>query len=184
LGINLKYVRTSGVPHIIGNLSMRATTLLQTYLNRKSSQDVMALQNAKSPNFEIFITPSLGVPGQNDIWMQPLWLITENIIKEKVVASPKFELWWILWVCVCMWLICAPKIPSNHALINLLFGLCRSVWIIDPLIIRPNPHLGTPTHPFTPKMLQAKESTPIPFSVVFTFKVTFESFKECGGVSM
>jgi hypothetical protein len=72
---------------------MRATTLLQTYLNRKSSQDVMTFQSAKNPNFEIFITLNLGVPGQNDIWMQPLWLITENIIKEKVVASPKFELW-------------------------------------------------------------------------------------------
>jgi hypothetical protein len=29
--------------------------------------------------------------------------------KGKVVASPKSVLWWILWICVYMWLIHAPK---------------------------------------------------------------------------
>ncbi len=28
---------------------------------------------------------------------------------------------------------------SNYALINLLFSLCKSMWIIDPLITHPNP---------------------------------------------
>jgi hypothetical protein len=32
---------------------------------------------------------------------------------------------------------------SNHGLTNLLFGLCRFVWIIGLFIIRPSPHLGT-----------------------------------------
>jgi hypothetical protein len=31
--------------------------------------------------------------GQNDIWMQPPWLITENIIRGKVVASLKYGMW-------------------------------------------------------------------------------------------
>jgi hypothetical protein len=48
--------------------------------------------------------------GENDIWVQPLWLVIENIIREKVVASPKFRLWWVLWVRVCSWFICAPKV--------------------------------------------------------------------------
>jgi hypothetical protein len=38
----------------------------------------MALQSARSPNFENFKIPNLGVPRQNDTWMQPLWLITKN----------------------------------------------------------------------------------------------------------
>jgi hypothetical protein len=46
---------------------------------------------------------------------------------------------------------------SNSALTNLLFGLCRSVWIIDSLVICPSPHAGAPTHPSTPKMLWARE---------------------------
>jgi hypothetical protein len=39
--------------------------------------------------------------------------------------------------------------------------------------------------PFTPKMLQIKERTPIPsYFVIFIFKLAFESFKECGGASI
>jgi hypothetical protein len=38
------------------------------------------------------ISGILGLPGQNDIWMQPSWLITMNTIRGKVVASIKFEL--------------------------------------------------------------------------------------------
>jgi hypothetical protein len=37
----------------------------------------------------------------------------------------------------------------NYAVTNLLFGLCNFVWIIDSLVIRPNPHLGAPAHPST-----------------------------------
>jgi hypothetical protein len=74
---------------------------------------------------------------------------------------------------------------SNHALTNLLFGLCRLMWIIDPPIICPSPHPITLTRPITFKMLRTREHTPIPFSSdVFTnFELAFESFKECGGAS-
>jgi hypothetical protein len=67
------------------------------------------------------------------------WLIIENTIRGKVVTSPKSRPWWILWVYVCPWLVCAPKC-SDYALTNLLFGLCRSIWIIDPLVTHHNPH--------------------------------------------
>jgi len=30
---------------------------------------------------------------------------------------------------------------SNYALTNLLFGLCKSMWIIDPIFLHLNPHL-------------------------------------------
>jgi len=45
---------------------------------------------------------------------------------------------------------------SNYTLTNLLFGLCRSLWIIDPLFIHTSPHLGAPTHPSTPEVLWTK----------------------------
>jgi hypothetical protein len=57
--------------------------------------------------------------GQNDILVQGLWLGIENIIKGKVVASPKFGPWWILWVRVCSWLVRAPKMfqPCTNQLV-------------------------------------------------------------------
>jgi hypothetical protein len=59
----------------------------------------MNLQSGKNPNFENFKTLDLGVLGQNDIWVQPLWLGVENTIRGKVVAFPKSRPWWVLWVC-------------------------------------------------------------------------------------
>jgi hypothetical protein len=87
--------------------------------NWRIAKEVMAFQSVKSPNFKNFRTFNLGVPGQNDIWMQPLWLITKNTIKGKVVASPKFEPWWVLWIYVCMWFVRAPKVlqPCTNQLV-------------------------------------------------------------------
>jgi hypothetical protein len=48
---------------------------------------------------------------------------------------------------------------SNYALTNLLFDLCRSVWIIDPFVTCHNPHPKAPTRPTTPEMLWVKEHT-------------------------
>jgi hypothetical protein len=56
-----------------------------------------------------FQDSNLGVLGQNDIWVLAPWLGTKNIIRGKVVASPKSGSWWILWVHVCSWLVRAPK---------------------------------------------------------------------------
>jgi hypothetical protein len=51
----------------------------------------------------------LGVPGQNDIWVLAPWLCTKNIIRGKVVVSHKSRSWWVLWVRVCLWFVCAQK---------------------------------------------------------------------------
>jgi hypothetical protein len=40
-----------------------------------------------------YLKNKMGVLGQNDIWVLALWLGTENITREKVVASLKFGLW-------------------------------------------------------------------------------------------
>jgi hypothetical protein len=67
---------------------------------------------------------------------------------------------------------------SNHALINLLFELCKSLCIIDPFVTCPSPHRRAPTHFSTPEMLQAREHTPTPSSVVFTFGLKVESIMD------
>jgi hypothetical protein len=57
----------------------------------------------------------------------------------------------------------------NFALTNLLSGLCRSMWIIDLLITCPNIHPRALAHPFTLKVLRAREHTPTSYpSVIFT----------------
>jgi hypothetical protein len=67
----------------------------------------------------------------------------------------------------------------NYAQTNLLFNLCRSLWIFDPLVTCPGPHPGVLAHPFTFEVMWIREHTPT-HSVVFIFRLTFESFKECG----
>ncbi len=42
---------------------------------------------------------------------------------------------------------CDTKNASNYALTN-LFGLCRSIWIIDSLVTRPCSHPRVPLRPF------------------------------------
>ncbi len=71
---------------------------------------------------------------------------------------------------------------SNYALTNLLFGLCKFLWIIDLLVTHPSPHPWTLACPFTPEVLRTKESSPTPYPFdVSTFGFTIESFRELGG---
>ncbi len=72
---------------------------------------------------------------------------------------------------------------SSYALTNLLFGLCRSVWVIGMLVNRPSLNPGAPAHRSTPEMLQAKERAPT-LSFIVTFKLIVESIKELGGASI
>jgi hypothetical protein len=123
--ITLKYVHAGGVPHIsLENPQQKLQLCFKPHLNQRFSQDIITFQSARCPNFKSFGTPNLGILGQNDIWMQPLWLITKNIIREKVVASPKSGPWWILWVYVCVSFVYAPKV----------FQLCNNqllVWFVQ-----------------------------------------------------
>jgi len=83
-------------------------------------------------------------------WNQVLvsWLGTKYTIKGKVVASPKSGSWWVLWIYVCMWFVHAPKC-FNYTLTNLLFGLCKSVWVIELFVNLPSPSWSssTPLYP-------------------------------------
>jgi hypothetical protein len=126
--------------------------------------------------------PTLGVPGQNDIWVLVPWPGTKYPIRGRWWLPPKSGSWWVLWVRVCMWFILAPKC-SNYVLIKLWFGLCISMWVIELLVNHPSPHPRAPTHPSTLEVLQAKERAPTPPSIVSTFGLVVESIKELRGAS-
>jgi hypothetical protein len=93
-----------------GMFSTRATTLLQT-----SPQLEVCRQNYEIPKsreflFKEFRDSHLGTLRQNDVWVLTLWLRTENTIRGKVVDSPKFGPWWVLWVRVYSSLVHAWKV--------------------------------------------------------------------------
>jgi hypothetical protein len=132
----------------------------RSHLNQRFTHKVIGPPKSQESQFWEFRDSHLGIPEQNDIWVLVPWPSIEYIIRGKVSASPKSRPWWVLWVRVCLWFVRAPKC-SNYALTNLLFGLCRSVWVIDLLINFPSPILA---HPFTPKVLRAKERPNSPFN--------------------
>jgi hypothetical protein len=121
------------------------------HLNRKSAHKVMGLQSCRNPNSDNFRIPNLGISRQNDISVLAPWPCTKNTIRGKVLIFPKSRPWWVLLVRVCPWLIYAPKMFPTMHLTNLLFGLCKSMWIIIPLVTRLSPHLRALTRPSTPK---------------------------------
>jgi hypothetical protein len=81
----------------------------------------------------------LGVPRQNDIWVLALWPGIENTTRWKVVVVPKFRSWWILWVCVCLWFVHAPKVfqlRTNQLVVWFLHVHAN----INVLVNLPSPH--------------------------------------------
>jgi hypothetical protein len=123
--------------------------LFSTSLQSEVCTKSYGLQSCRNSNFENFGIPNLK---QNDIWMHTPWLNIENTMKGKVVATPKFGLWWVR---VCHGLSVHQKC-SNHALTNLLFGLCRFVWIIDMLVTQPSPILELQHAPLPPKCYELR----------------------------
>jgi hypothetical protein len=58
---------------------------------------------------------------------------------------------------------------SNYALTNLLFGLCKSVWTIDLLNTRPNPHSKAPDTPLPPKCYKPRSIPQLLILSLFSF---------------
>jgi hypothetical protein len=56
----------------------------------------------------------LGISKQNDIWVLVPWPSTKNTIRGKVVASPKFGPWWVLWIHGCPCSFVHQSAPIMH----------------------------------------------------------------------
>jgi hypothetical protein len=90
----------------------------------------------------------MGVSKQNDIWVLALWPNIENIIRGKVVASPKSRPWWVLWEFVFACDLSMHLKCFNYVVTNLLFSLCMFMWVINLLVNLLSPHPGAPTRPY------------------------------------
>jgi hypothetical protein len=123
----------------------------------------------------------MGVPEQNDIWVLVLCPATKNTIRGRWWFPPSLNHGES---CESMFARGSSmhKKCFNYALTNLLFGLCRFVWIIDLLftLLLPIPKLYHAI--LAPEVLRVKERAPTPYPfVVFTFRLVVESTKEFGG---
>ncbi len=108
------------------------------HFNQRSTHKVMGPQSCESPSCGNFKTPAWESQDKMTFGCWSLWPSIEYTIRGKVVASPKSGPWWVLWICVCSWLVRAPRC-SNYALTNLLFGLCKSAWVSKLLVNLPRP---------------------------------------------
>jgi hypothetical protein len=107
------------------------------HLNWRFAHKVMGPRSHRSPNSENFGIPIWESQDKMTFGCWSRWLGTKYTIMKKVVASPKSWPWWVLWICVCSWLIRALKC-SNYARTNLLLSWCRSIWIIELLFNLPS----------------------------------------------
>jgi hypothetical protein len=77
----------------------------------------------------------------------------------------------ILSPCLHVTRPCTKNAPTTHwpTCCFVCAGPCKSVQVIDLLVVLPSPHLEALARPSTPKVFQAKECAPIPYpSIVFT----------------
>jgi hypothetical protein len=154
--------------HTIGKLSTRATTLLQTSLQLEVYMWSYAPPKLQGLQLREFRDSHLGVSGQKTIWMWPPWRGVKYIIRGKVVASPKFGLWWVLWVRGCMWFVLAPKVfqlCTNH----FVLVLCGFTWVIEACQFFLIPSRSSNMALYPSKVLQTKDRASTPYSpVVFS----------------
>jgi len=92
-GIEPIYLAAGGVPHIVGKLLTRATTLLQTAPQSKVCSQSYGAPKSRESQLVGFRDSHSGVPGKIAIWMYPPWRAVEYTIRGKVVASPKSRPW-------------------------------------------------------------------------------------------
>jgi hypothetical protein len=156
---------------------MRATILLQT-----SPQSNTKLWDSKVVGVLIFEISKLPLRSPKTKWRlgDVLWPSTNYTIRGKVVASPSLGHGESCESVFARGLFMHQKF-SNYTLTNLLFGLCKSVWVIELFVNLLSSHPRAPTCPFTPKVLRARERTLILSpSIVFTFGLAVNPSKSLG----
>jgi hypothetical protein len=140
-------LHAGSMQHIVGKILTKATTLFQTSSQLKVwTQSYGALKSRESQLWE-FRDSHLGVPKQNAIWMWASWRGTKYTIRGKVVTSPKFGPWWILWIRICSWLILTPKL-FQLCTNQLVVWFCPCEWISClSFFLVPSRSSSTPLYP-------------------------------------
>jgi hypothetical protein len=141
----------------------------------------MGLQSGKSSNFGNFGTPNFEIPRKWHLGVTP------------VASHKKYYKGGRRWLppnsgrgdsCEFVY-ACGSSMHQkcfSYASINLLFGLCKSIWIIDPLVTCPNPHPRALAHLFYPWNVMNQGAYPN-FFWCFHLGLAFEFFKEFWGAS-
>ncbi len=140
-----------------GGIQQKIQFFFRPHLNPRSAHKIMGPPKSRESQLWEF----------RHIWVLVPWPSKEYIIRGKVVASPKSGPWWILWVCVCPWLVRAPKC-SNYALTNLLFGFCKSVWVSELLVNFLSAILELQHTPLPPKCYKLKSRPQLLFVPLFS----------------
>ncbi len=95
-------------------------------------------------------------------------LMERHTIRGKVVASPKFGLWWVLWIRGCSWLVLTPKMLQqgiNQLVVWFCAGSCEWISCLSFLLV-PSWSSNTTLYPQKCCEPRSMPSTPN-FSVVF-----------------
>jgi hypothetical protein len=110
------------------------------HFNHRSAHKVMSPQSCKVVGLLTLGISRLPLGSHGTKWHLGVGPMAMHRIyyKGKVVVSPKSGSWWVMWICVCLWWVCARNC-SNYTLNNLLFSLSRSEWIIELLVNLPSP---------------------------------------------
>jgi len=146
--IDLIYLSSNGVRHIVGKLSTRATSLLEITSRFGVWSQSYGAPKSRESQLGRFWNFHLGVAGQKVIWMWAPWRGAEYTIRGKVVASPQVRVVVSLVCPCCPWLVLAPKVlqlRTNH----LVWVLCRPVWVNEAcqLFLVPSRSSSTPLYP-------------------------------------
>jgi hypothetical protein len=149
LGIALNYVRVGGVPYLWKYLNKGYNFVLDLTLIRCLHMKLWASKVARVPIIKISGLPTW------ESWEK--WhLHAALVVNHK--KSYKGGRWWFLPNSGCGKFFESMYAHGsfvhqkcfNYALTNLLFGLCRSIWIVDLLFIHSNIHLGALACPSYP----------------------------------
>jgi hypothetical protein len=120
----------------------------RTHRNWRSAHKVMGLQSCGRPNSGNFGTPTWE---SQDKMTFGFWFHGQT---QKILYGGR---WWLPpslgrdEFCESVF-ACGSSVHqkcSNFALTDLLFNLCKFVWIIEPFVTRPNPYFEAPTCPST-----------------------------------
>jgi hypothetical protein len=167
--------------HSVKKILMKATTFFKPHFDQRSAHKVMGPQSSKNPNFGNFGTPIWEFWDKMPFGCGPRGEAQKYYKGGKVVASPKFGPWWILWIQIWLWFVLPPK----------MFNLCNNqlvVWFVQIRVVKCLSFFLFPyrssSMPLYPQSATSQRACPdsLPFCCLH-FKLTFESIKKLGSVS-
>jgi len=125
-GIDPIYLATGGVPHIVGNLSTRATTLLQTALQSEVCSQSYGAPKLQESHLARFRDSHSGVPGEKSHLDVGSVASHRVYYKGKGGGFPQVRAMVSLVCPCCPWLVLAPRVLQlcpNH----FVWVMCRPV---------------------------------------------------------